>query len=229
MRIRKIVLILLFVSVPIVMPPPVYGQLGIIEIIRQGVKRAIKAVDLKIQRLQNQSIWLQNAQQVLENTLSKLKLSQIAEWTDKQREQYQKYYQELSQVRSWISQYSRLKEMTERQISLVKEYQRVWTIIRSAEVYSTEELEFMARVYNGMLDESFRSVEQLSQVVRSFSLDMSDAARLTLINQAADRLQVNYNDLRRFNTENLLLGLQREHQQREIDRQWRWIGKEAYR
>ena len=211
------------------MPPPVYGQLGIIEIIRQGVKRAIKAVDLKIQRLQNQSIWLQNAQQVLENTLSKLKLSQIAEWTDKQREQYQKYYQELSQVRSWISQYSRLKEMTERQISLVKEYQRVWTIIRSAEVYSTEELEFMARVYNGMLDESFRSVEQLSQVVRSFSLDMSDAARLTLINQAADRLQVNYNDLRRFNTENLLLGLQREHQQRETDRQWRWIGKEAYR
>ena len=211
------------------MPPPVYGQLGIIEIIRQGVKRAIKAVDLKIQRLQNQSIWLQNAQQVLENTLSKLKLSQIAEWTDKQREQYQKYYQELSQVRSWISQYSRLKEMTERQISLVKEYQRVWTIIRSAEVYSTEELEFMARVYNGMLDESFRSVEQLSQVVRSFSLDMSDAARLTLINQAADRLQVNYNDLRRFNTENLLLGLQREHQQREIDRQWRWVGKETYR
>lgn len=211
------------------MPPPVYGQLGIIEIIRQGVKRAIKAVDLKIQRLQNQSIWLQNAQQVLENTLSKLKLSQIAEWTDKQREQYQKYYQELSQVRSWISQYTRLKEMTDRQISLVKEYQRVWTIIRSAEVYSTEELEFMARVYNGMLDESFRSVEQLSQVVRSFSLDMSDAARLTLINQAADRLQVNYNDLRRFNTENLLLGLQREHQQREIDRQWRWIGKEAYR
>src|SRR5690606_2037087 len=216
-------------SVSIVMPPPVYGQLGIIEIIRQGVKRAIKAVDLKIQRLQNQSIWLQNAQQVLENTLSKLKLSQIAEWTDKQREQYQKYYQELSQVRSWISQYSRLKEMTERQISLVKEYQRVWTIIRSAEVYSTEELEFMARVYNGMLDESFRSVEQLSQVVRSFSLDMSDAARLTLINQAADRLQVNYNDLRRFNTENLLLGLQREHQQREIDRQWRWVGKETYR
>ena len=49
------------------------AQTGILEVIQAGIKKAIKAVDLKIQRLQNKTIWLQNAQKVLENKMSKLK------------------------------------------------------------------------------------------------------------------------------------------------------------
>lgn len=189
---------------------PANAQLGIIEVIRQGVKRVIKAVDLKIQRLQNKTIWLQNAQKFLETELSKLKLTEIAEWTDRQRQQYQRYYQELSEVKSLITQYQRIREMTSRQVSLVKEYQRVWRLIQHAGLYSPEELEFMANVYSGMLDESLRSIEQIGVIIGSFSLQMSHAARLKLINQAADQLQENYDDLRRFNTENMLLALGRE-------------------
>mgnify|MGYP004106733677 CR=1 FL=1 len=62
--------------------------IAILEIIKAGIKKVIKAVDLKIQRLQNKTIWLQNAQKTLENTLSKLKLDEISEWTEKQKEQY---------------------------------------------------------------------------------------------------------------------------------------------
>ena len=65
---------------------------GIAEIIRQGVKKAIIAVDLKIQRLQNKVIALQNVQKKLENTLSKVKLTEISDWIEKQRKLYDDYF-----------------------------------------------------------------------------------------------------------------------------------------
>ena len=54
-------------------------------IIKEGIKKVIKAVDLQIQRQQNKIIWLQNAQKTLENTLSKTKLKEISDWVEKQR------------------------------------------------------------------------------------------------------------------------------------------------
>ena len=37
---------------------------AIVVIIREAIKKVIKAVDLMIQRLQNKTIWLQNAQKI---------------------------------------------------------------------------------------------------------------------------------------------------------------------
>jgi transcriptional regulator len=53
------------------------AQIPVLEIIRQGIKKVIIAVDLKIQRLQNKTIWLQNAQKTIENAMSKLRLDEI--------------------------------------------------------------------------------------------------------------------------------------------------------
>jgi hypothetical protein len=38
------------------------------------IAKVIKAIDLQVQKLQNQTIWLQQAQQVAEHELSKFKL-----------------------------------------------------------------------------------------------------------------------------------------------------------
>ncbi len=46
----------LFVS----LPSGATAQIAVVEVIKAGVKKVIKAVDLKIQRLQNETIWLQN-------------------------------------------------------------------------------------------------------------------------------------------------------------------------
>ena len=48
------------------------AQLAIAEVISQAITKVVRAVDLKIQRLQNKTIWLQNAQKTLENEMSKL-------------------------------------------------------------------------------------------------------------------------------------------------------------
>ncbi|MEP0713045.1 MAG: conjugal transfer protein TraI, partial [Algoriphagus sp.] len=89
--------------------------MAILEIIKAGVKKVIKAMDLKIQREQNKVLWMQNTQKVLENTLSKLKLKEIADWTEKQRDLYGKYFNELQTVKSAISGFQRIKEISQKQ------------------------------------------------------------------------------------------------------------------
>src|ERR1700730_43201 len=74
-------------------------------IIKEGIKKVIVAVDLEIQRLQNKTIWLQNAQKAVENEMSKLKLDEISTWVEKQRKLYADYFDELSKVKEVIATY----------------------------------------------------------------------------------------------------------------------------
>lgn len=182
---------------------------GIIEIIKAAVVKAIKAADLAIQRQQNRIIWLQNAQKVLENTLSKLRLDEISEWTEKQREQYRKYYEELRKVKLLISYYQRIKDISQTQVRLVDEYRRVWNIIQSDTHFTPEEITYMGKVYAGILSETVKNIDGLSLVVHAFKTQMSDAKRLDIINGVAEKVERNYADLKAFNAENGMLRLQR--------------------
>ncbi|MCC4229100.1 conjugal transfer protein TraI [Zunongwangia profunda] len=183
--------------------------IAILEIIKAGIKKVIKAVDLKIQRLQNKTIWLQNAQKTLENTLSKLKLDEISEWTEKQKEQYREYYEELAKVKAIISYYQRIRDITQKQVQLVNEYQHAWQLIQQDDHFTSDEIEYMSRVYSGILEESLNNIDQITLIVQSFTTTMSDAKRLEIINNAADQVDANYDDLMRFNQQNVLLSLSR--------------------
>ncbi|KAB5487599.1 conjugal transfer protein TraI [Flagellimonas hadalis] len=183
--------------------------IAILEIIKAGIKKVIKAVDLKIQRLQNKTIWLQNAQKTLENTLSKLKLDEISEWTEKQKEQYREYYEELAKVKAIISYYQRIRDITQKQVRLVNEYQHAWQLIQQDDHFTTDEIEYMSQVYSGILEESLNNIDQITLIVQSFTTTMSDAKRLEIINNAADQVDANYDDLMRFNQQNVLLSLSR--------------------
>src|SRR6478735_501340 len=110
-HIRKTILMALFGALLLMATPIAKAQttpIPVLEIIKQGVIKVIKAIDLMIQRLQNKTIWLQNAQKILENKLSELKLAEIAQWTEKQRQLYKKYYDELWQVRQTLATYHRI-------------------------------------------------------------------------------------------------------------------------
>ena len=106
------------------------AQLPVAEIIKAGIKKVIVAVDLKIHRLTTKTIWLQNAQKVGENTMSKLKLDQITEWVQKQKDLYQKYFDELWKVKEVLSAYHQVKEITKQEIALVQQYHAAWNGVR---------------------------------------------------------------------------------------------------
>lgn len=193
------------------------AAIPIAKIIKEAVKKVIKAVDLMIQRLQNKTIWLQNAQKVLENKLNELKLTEIAEWTEKHRKLYQDYYDELWQVKNTIAMYQRVRQVMDKQVRIVDEYRRCWDIVQNDEHFTDDEREYMAKVYSGIMDESVKNLDQILIVINSFKTQMSDGKRLEIIEQAASEIDQNYFDLKQFNTQNMLLSINRAKDFNEID------------
>lgn len=214
---KKFLILLVLIAGLTIPPKQVNAQFAIAEVIKAGVKKVIKALDLRIQRLQNETIWLQNAQKTIENALSKLKLEEISGWTEKQRTLYQDYFQELNKVKSLIAYYHRIRAISGRQVQLVKTYQHTWQLLRQDAHFSMEELEYMSKVYGGILEESLRNIDQVFLVVNSFQTQMNDAERLEIIRKAAERMDHNYYDLKTFSQENIQLSLSRAKDQHDVD------------
>ncbi|WP_163397384.1 conjugal transfer protein TraI [Flavobacterium fluviatile] len=224
-KIKAVTFLLCFflVSMP-ARPAEKTAAMPILEIVKAVTKKVIKAIDLGIQRMQNKTIWLQNAQKQIENTLSKLKLDEISDWTKKQRDLYKDYYDELQKVKSIITYYQRIKEISEKQTRLIAEYEKAWNLFKRDDHFKISELEYMEKVYNGILGESMKNIDQIFLIIESFTTQMSDLKRLEIINTAADQIDTSYNDLRLFNQQNILLSLQRAKTDADVNKVKQFYG-----
>jgi hypothetical protein len=196
---------------------PVKAQIPIVGLFGSAIKKAITAIDISVQRLQNQTIALQNAEQQLENSLHLGKLNDISGWLNKEKNLYQQYYQELAQVRTIIADYDEVRQIISRQKQLVSEYQQASSLFGRDPHFSAEELRYMDMIYSGILQESLRNLDALALVVSSFSTQMDDADRLSRISQASRAMQTNLDHLRQFNNQNASISLLRARD--EQDRQ----------
>lgn len=215
-KIAAFFICLLLISTP-ARPAEKTAVLPILEIVKAVTKKVIKAIDLRIQKLQNKTIWLQNAQKQVENVLSKLKLDEISDWTQKQKDLYKGYYEELAKVKSIITYYQRIKEITRKQTKLVEEYERAWNLFRKDAHFKESEILYMERVYTGILEESVKNIDQIFLILDSFTTQMSDLKRLEIINKAADQIDANYDDLTLFNQQNIMLSLQRAKTEADVN------------
>lgn len=186
-------------------------------VVKAAIKKAILAADLAIQKQQNKVIWLQNAQKEVENVMSKLKLEEISNWTEKQRKLYKDYFDELHKVKTIITYYKRIKEIARKQIEIVEEYKRFWRLIRQDNHFTADEIRYMGTVYQGIIDNTLKNVDQITLIITSFVTTMSDAKRLQIINEAADSVDETYIDLKQFNNENYMLSLSRAKSLLDID------------
>jgi hypothetical protein len=152
----------------------------------------------------------------VENVLSKLKLDEISDWTQKQKDLYKGYYEELAKVKSIITYYQRIKEITKKQTQLVQEYERAWNLFKQDTHFKDSEIQYMERVYTGILEESVKNIDQIFLILDSFATQMTDLKRLEIINKAADQIDENYDDLTMFNQQNILLSLQRAKTETDV-------------
>lgn len=222
-RIITCIICLLLISSP-ARPAEKTAVLPILEIVKAVTKKVIKAIDLRIQKLQNKTIWLQNAQKKVENVLSKLKLDEISDWTQKQKELYKGYYEELTKVKSVITYYQRIKEITKKQTRLVQEYEKAWNLFKQDTHFKDSEIQYMERVYTGILEESIKNIDQIFFILDSFTTQMSDLKRLEIINKVADEIDSNYDDLTLFNQQNIKLSLQRAKTEADVNQVKQFYG-----
>ncbi|SCW38063.1 conjugal transfer protein TraI [Mucilaginibacter sp. NFR10] len=203
----KVIIVLIVISITSIKPAKAQFVIG--EVIKLTVTKIIKAIDLKVQRMQNKTIWLQNAQKVIENQMSKARLTEISGWTEQQKKLYSNYYTELGNIKATISKYQRIKDITLKQAALVYEYKKAWSLFRQDNHFNPQELNYMQKVYTGILDASVKNLDEIMLVVSPAKTQMTDEQRLELINKASDHLDENYNDLHQFNNQGIQLSLQR--------------------
>jgi hypothetical protein len=192
------------------------AQFVIGQVLNQTVGKIIRAIDLEVQRAQNKTIWLQNAQKVVENQLNQLKLSQIAGVGQQQTYLFTKYYNELYTVKEVITDYEQVRNITLEQEALVREYQNAWNLTQRDRHFSAAELKYISSVYTGILKASMGNLDQLLVLINSFKTQMSDGKRLELIGNTSRQVDQNYNDLKEFNNQNIILSLERAHDKSDI-------------
>ncbi|HLY70614.1 MAG TPA: hypothetical protein VKR53_12855 [Puia sp.] len=193
-----------------------HAQIDIAAIIRAGVDRVIKAADLKIQREQTETIWLQNAEKELENEMTRLKLDQITSWVEAQEELYQEYYDELWQVKEIIADYHKATGIIRLQEKIWSEYQAAYASFKQDKNFTPAEISYMGDVYAGILNESIKNVDQLLLATTAMVTQMTDGERLDIISDASRNMQKNYDDLKRFTSEQVQLSLQRAQEHNDI-------------
>lgn len=193
------------------------AQIPIISIIKAAIKKVLIAVDLEVQRLQTKTIWLQNAQKVVENTMSQLKLTDITGWVQKQKDLYANYYAELWKIKSAIAYYERVKQIIQEQVALVNAYKQAFALFKQDKHFTVEETDYMYNVYSGILDQSVKNLDQIYIVINAFTTQMSDAERLKIIDAAANRIDGNYSDLKEFTNDNIQLSVQRSKDENDLN------------
>jgi hypothetical protein len=215
-NVMKKILMVCMLSVVLALMPTQKSHAIVWVVVKAAMVKVIKAMDLAVQRLQNKTIWLQNAQKTLENTLSKVKLDEISDWVKKNKEQYAKYYDELAQVKEAITGYKRVKSIMQKQVRVVEEYKRAFGLFKQDKHFTPDEIAYMTKVYSGIVDESLKNLDQLFLVVGTLNTKMTDGKRLEIITKAAEGIDETLSDLRMFNSQNIRLSLQRSKDLQEV-------------
>lgn len=205
-RCVKISLLLIFL---LGINQPSQAAIPIAEIIRQAVVKIIVAVDLQIQRMQNDTIGLQQVQQKMENVLSESRLEEISSWSQRQKELYGEYYDGLWKVKNVLSQYQRIRDISETQAEMLRAYQKTWNLLISSGQFSMEELNLIQSRYGAILQSSVQNMGQLNELIKSFSFQISDGERLERIHLLDRDMNKNFRDILGMNLQLESLNRQR--------------------
>lgn len=188
---------------------PSQAAIPIAEIIRQAVVKIIVAVDLQIQRMQNDTIGLQQVQQKMENVLSESRLEEISSWSQRQKELYGDYYEGLWKVKNVLSQYQRIRDISETQAEMLRAYQKTWNLLISSGQFSMDELNLIQSRYGEILQSSVQNMGQLTELIKSFSFQISDGERLERIHLLDRDMNKNFRDILGMNLQLESLNRQR--------------------
>ena len=120
-------------------------------------------------------------------------------------------------MKSFITYYKRITAIIQKEKELINEYKRAFALIRKDNHFSEEEIQYIQGVYTGIIDKSTESLDQILLLLESFTVQMSDADRLELLNRSADEIETCATDLRRFTDRNTQLSLQRAKNIEEVE------------
>lgn len=123
----------------------------------------------------------------------------------------------LMQVSPTVRNYKRVGDIVNYQVLLVKEYREAFNRFKNSGHFTNEEIDYFQRVYDNLLKQSLRNLDELTTIVTANKLRMSDDERLVAIDKIYADMQDKLLFLRSFNNNTSVLAVQRAKEQNDVN------------
>ncbi len=134
---------------------------------------------------------------------------------------HQVFLDGLYQVNPSVKNYKRVGDIIVYQGQIIKEYKRAYNRFKESGAFGPQEIAYMGEVYANLLDQSLKNLDELSMILMSGTLRMSDDERLTAVDRIHREMLDKLAFLRAFNNKTSILALQRQRQKQDIERMQR--------
>lgn len=129
---------------------------------------------------------------------------------------HQVFLDGLLEVSPAVRNYKKVADIISIQLKIVSEYKSAFKSFRESGGFTPDEIDYMAKVYSNLLDESIKNLGTLSMVITPGALRMSDDERLKQIDVLHEDILDKLTFLRHFNNQSSVLVLQRRKAGNEI-------------
>lgn len=128
------------------------------------------------------------------------------------------FFNQLKNVNPAIRKYAKVADIIAYQVKIIKQTKATLQQIREAKQFTDAELDYCKQVFDNLLDECMKTVEELILVTTSGKLEMKDDERLKRIDVLYADAQDKYSFACSFGDDMSLLAVQRLGEQMEINR-----------
>jgi hypothetical protein len=127
------------------------------------------------------------------------------------------FFKGLGNVNPAIKGWIRVTDIVSLQAQIVKTYTHHFKHIRTSGQFTEQEIRYIYSVFSRLLGDCGAILSTLSATLTPNAYRMSDDERIRRIALLYTQMQNNYRFMQRFSYNNLVLGMQRQHQQQEVN------------
>ncbi|MEC5143097.1 TerB family tellurite resistance protein [Chitinophaga sp. 212800010-3] len=130
---------------------------------------------------------------------------------------HQAFLDGLYLVSPEVRKYQRIPDIVNYQIDILNEYKAAFRHFKNSGAFTESNLAYLEAVYNNLFQRSLANLEELTMVITTNQLRMSDEERLSAIDRIYKEMKEKRTFLRQFNEEAKMLYLQKRKEKVEVD------------
>jgi hypothetical protein len=127
------------------------------------------------------------------------------------------FFNSLKNVNPKVKRYAKVANIVAYQLKIIKKSGRAISAIKSSGQLTTTEISYCNAVFNNLLDDCVKTIDELLLVTTSGTIEMKDDERLKRIDKLYTDMQDKYSFCSAFSSEINVLTLQRMNEHFEIN------------
>lgn len=124
--------------------------------------------------------------------IAKEGLNTIGKFTKGEFDLHTDYFNSLKSVNPEIKRYVKVADIIALQVKIVQNYNRTQRRLNSSDAFSGDELAYISRVFNRLLDDCSQTIDELITITTDGKLEMKDDERMKRIDQLYLDMQDKY-------------------------------------